>query len=234
MTIVCPLQYFGLGDIIFTQTLIKEICAKEDRILWGVYRDFVEGLNRAYPEVMFVPYDTIKIDYEKKEDQISNWVRTVPIRWSDSILGVTYNDHMKSKYMLYNLDFKEWTKHAKYIRNREREEKLLDLVVGRNIGFRPYNLVNETFNTTLDGHRQIKLNNSLANIYLTKINGYSLFDWSLIIEQAVEVHTVSTSLFYLLELLELDQPLHLYARPNDPGFDHISYLFTKPYILHSS
>ena len=232
--IVCPLQYFGLGDIIFTQTLVKQICKKDDKILWGVYRDLVEGLNQAYPEVTFVSHDTLKIDYEKKEDQIFNWIRTVPIRWADSILGVNYNDCMKSKYMLYNLDFKEWMKHAKYIRNREREEKLFDLIVSRNIGYGPYNLVNETFNTTSDGHRQIELKNSHPNIYLTKINGYSLFDWSLIIEQSVEVHTVSTSIFYLLELLELEQPLHLYARPNDPGFDHISYLFTKPYILHSA
>lgn len=227
--IVCPLQSFGLGDIIFSQSLIKNIIDKNDKICWSVYPDLVEGLNRAYPDVAFVPDNLLNIDFNQKIDTITNNIRIIPIRWADNILQLTLDDCMKSKYMLYNLDYKMWMQHANYVRDSKREESLYDKVVG---GYKSYRLVNETFNTTLDGKRAIPLSTELPIVQLKKVEGYSLFDWSLVIERAAEVHTVSTSLFYLLELLNLHQPLHLYPRPNDPKFQHINYLFTKSYILH--
>lgn len=57
-------QYFGLGDIIWEQTLVKAI-ADVKPVIWPVMPQFVEGLNRAYPDITFVDMNLLKLDYNR-------------------------------------------------------------------------------------------------------------------------------------------------------------------------
>jgi len=241
---IYPLQFFGLGDIIFTQHLIRELAAREAPITWGVLPQFIEGLQRAYPDIRWVDYRDLKIDYDCKVDKEVaipmaphargiTFGRLIPIRWADQILGLPYKDCMRAKYMLYGMDYREWKYGAMWQRDKEKENELYETVVRKG---KPYVLINRTFQSDSKGYKYIfpDIADEIDVVYMepSAHNDFSLFDWAKVIENAEEVHTVSTSLLYLLELLNLKAPAHLYERPTDPGFKQVDYLFTKPYILH--
>jgi|SRR6185436_10236719 len=236
--IIFPLQSFGVGDVIFTQSLVRKI-ANGNKVLWGVESHFVDGLNRAYDGITFIDKKLINVDYNRRDDYVINGMRVLPIRWSDANLKVPYNQCMRAKYDAYNEDWRTWKEHAMWNRDKEMETKLgIKNGIWENDydrDFGEYNLVNTIFGSESQLQVPIEVNNGLLNIQMKTIEGFSLFDWAGIIEQANEIHTVSTSIIYLLELLDLKaKEVHLYTRkPIEPTFDNISYILEKHnYILH--
>lgn len=230
MTVI-PNQQWGIGDIIFEQTIMQEFVKDGFKVLWPVEAQFVTGLNIAYPSVTFVDKALMKIDYNRRDKYKIGEATVLPLRHADSICGVPYHDCMKSKYMLFDMDWQDWRKEAMWQRNVMKEVSLFD-TLGIAEG-EPYNLINRNFTTALGKQVQIKVDNGYRNIEMSAIKSYSLFDWTAVIMGAKEVHTVSTSLLYMLEILDLKQPLHLYVRkPDEQDFRNVEYLFTKPYNLH--
>jgi hypothetical protein len=67
------------------------------------------------------------------------------------------------------------------------------------------------------------------------IPGFSLFDWYLVIEKATEIHTVGTSINYIIELLEIEsENVFLYKRlPDENHFQNYDYILkTHSYIYN--
>lgn len=244
MANIYPLQYFGIGDVIYTMQLVKTLAlqheietGEDSKIVWGVMPQFVEGLQRAYPDVSFVDYRLINIDYNcrtEKEVMLPAPGKLLPIRWADSILGVSYDKCMRAKYDMYGKNYRSWIAGAGFTRDKKQENDLLEMIL-ESTNNKPFILVNEYYQSDGNGVRKIYVEpeNGEEIVYMNEWGAFSLFDWAGVIEAAEEVHTVSTSLFYLLELLNLKSPAHLYSRPTDPHFKHIDYLFSKPYILHT-
>lgn len=227
-------QYFGIGDVIFAQGVANKFAQEGYNITWPVMPHFVDGLSVAYPHIKFLPYTIFdKTLFEVKSDVVAKGIRIVPIRWADQILGVPPAQWMRAKYDLYGLDYKKWKLHAEYKRNIIREKTLAAVYgVRKNEDFV---LVNNLYNSELSGKRDILVNTDLKVINMRHIEGYSLFDYSWMIENATEIHVVNSSILYLLELLDYKaHHVHIYARPTENGgFPHVDYLMTKNYILHS-
>lgn len=228
--IIAPLQFFGAGDAIFCQTLANDWIAQGHEVVWGIQPEWGDDFNRAYPQVKFVDYRTLPIDYNRQDEHDSNGYRVIPLRWSVEIMKTSYVDCMKTKYSMFNQHYMRWKEGAMWQRTEERERALFDKL-GLNIG-ESYVVINETYQSDHKGHKTIIPDVKARVIKMRTIAGFSMFDWALVLERAKEIHTVSTSLFYMLEMLDLRQPIHLYPRNTDPRFDHIKYLFTKPYVLH--
>lgn len=79
----------------------------------------------------------------------------------------------------------------------------------------------------------------LESIYLQRARQEkhicSLFDWATVIQKAAAIHTVNTSIIYLLEMLELEAPeVHLYQRTiKGQTFDNIKYILKRhKYVFH--
>lgn len=225
-------QYFGLGDIIFCMTLARKWIKEGHEVTWPVFPQFVDQLNRAYPDVTFIDWTEVKCNYERKDEHDWNNYRVVPLRWNVDIMNVPYTQCMASKYDLFGLDYQDWRNGAMWERDSNIESILF---FTQKEPTKPYRIINNTFGS--DSSLRVSISppaDHLADIFMRNIEGYSLFDWALLLENASEIHTVSTSLFYLLELLDITCPIHLYPRkPIEHDFRNIDYLFTKPYILHS-
>lgn len=223
MTIV-PVQCWGIGDIIFEQTVVRKV-AGDNPILWPVEPQFLDGLTRAYPDLKFVDKRTLLIDYERKDDYIWGDMRMLPLRWADSICKVPYSDCMKSKYMLYGMEWQSWRVHAMWQRDGQKEYEL------RNHLRLPskYNLINRNFGSQSQLKAAIEVDNGLPNINMHTIEGFSLFDWAYVIENATEIHTVSTSIIYIMEMLQIrSESVHLYPRrPIEQGFENVEYILQK-------
>jgi hypothetical protein len=65
------------------------------------------------------------------------------------------------------------------------------------------------------------------------LDGFTLFDWSKIIENASEIHTVATSNLFLLETLNLKaNKVNIYPRrPRENNLDGISEFVNKNFNL---
>lgn len=227
------LQLFGLGDQIFTITLCHEFISEGYKIIYPVQEQFLEGNNRAYPEITFVSESLFKPElFAHKKDFVLDGVRIIPIRFAEAILNRPYRNHMISKYDLYHKDWKIWKRNAYPKRYPETEAELKKILgIAEN---EEYNFIQTKFGSKGRYQHGISIDNGLKNIELTNIEGYSLFDWCGVIEGATMIHSVSSSTLYLYELLDLKaKECHLYIRkPIEHNFDYVSFLFTKPYILH--
>jgi hypothetical protein len=225
---IYPLQSFGIGDIIFTQTLIKEIAGGMS-IVWGTEPQFIEGLNRAYPDMRFIDKKDTGVDYNRRDDYLQGDKRIIPIRWADVIRNVPYRECMRAKYDLYNMDWQRWKECAIWQRDITKERELYQML---NLEGRSYTLTNCTYGSEGKLHISIPIDGAVK---MRTIDGYSLFDWAMVIEQASEIHTVSTSIIYLLELLDLKaREIHLYVRrPIEHNFDNVDYILQRhKYIFH--
>lgn len=229
--IVMPLQAFGLGDVIFSMRLVEEISFEYGKceIIWPVQKHFVEGLNRAYPYVKFIDESVIsKHIFDIKQDTIlDGHIRILPIRWSDSIMKVPYKYVMKAKYDMYKMDWRLW-RNAMYQRSNEREQRLFKDVLGLKQGM-GYCLVNQNFTSNASRKSQIQPKTKMPIVNVKPIEGYSLFDWSYVIEQAAEIHTVGTSINYIIELLNIKAShVTLYKRlPLENHYENYNYILEK-------
>lgn len=149
-----------------------------------------------------------------------------------------YKDCMKSKYGMFEQDWHRWREGAMWIRDEYREKELQYRILKDEdyvFNGKPYCLVNQKFGTNSQLHKSILPETGLPVFNMAALSGYSLFDWAKLIENASEIHAVSTSIIYLLEMLDLKAPeVHLYNRTiKGQGFDNIDYLLTKhKYIFH--
>lgn len=222
------------GDIIFSQSIAHHFIEQGHHILWPVKPHYVDACQRAYPKICFVSEVAIKPEYFNIKEKVElDGMLIAPIRWSDSYMKRPYREVMRNKYDMYNLSWEIWRLHAMWRRDADKENELM-----RQIGIvpgQPFNLINKRFGTNAERSVEININNEFKNIEMTEVPGYSLFDWSKIIQSAQEIHTVSTSLLFMLEVLPLTaSSVHLYCRkPVEKDFSFVDYIFTKDYILHT-
>lgn len=226
--IIVPNQFFGIGDVIFEQTVVRKL-AGDNEIVWPVEPQFLDGLTRAYPDIKFVDKNTFPLNYDRRDEYESHDMRILPLRWADVILKVPYTECMKAKYMLYDMDWQNWRVHAMWKRDGQKEYDLRIL-----LKLPPkYNLINRTFGSQSQLKAATKVDNGLPNIDMRTIEGFSLFDWAYVMENATEIHTVSTSIIYLLEMLNLKaECVNLYPRkPIEHDFKNVDYILQKHYYV---
>lgn len=226
--IIYPLQSFGLGDIIFCQKLVKDWILEGHSVVWGVEPQYV-SIGKHFPNAKYVDKNTLSIDYNSKIAYKDGENLIVPLRWSVEHCNVPYKDCMKSKFMMFGKDWTKW-KEFDMLRDYENEAKLFNL-----LGIEPgekYNLIN-TFFTGENRESNIQVNGNVRNIMMNTLPGYTLLDWSKIIENANEIHTVGTSINYLIELLEPKCPIHLYVRkPIEKDFKNYDYILSEKLDYH--
>jgi hypothetical protein len=139
---------------------------------------------------------------------------------------------MHAKYKLLNADLEIW-RSLSFSRNLEKENELKQIFKidpAEEIIYINNHFAGPEYNYTLD----INLNTSKRIIKQEYVDGFTLLDWCGILEQATEIHTVSTSLFFVIESLQLTTvELNLYPRtPLDIDLSPIKSLINKKWICH--
>lgn len=229
-------QPFGAGDIIWEQTIVRRL-AEGRRIVWPVFKHFVEMFKRAYPDIEFVDWDLVPIDRNRRDfytEEIAGYglCEVLPLRHADTIMKVPFSQCMASKYSLVGMDYHDWKEQAMWHRDEDMENSLFNQLGCDEV---PYNLVGCIFGSDSQLRRDISPENNLRNIYMETISPYSLFDWAKVIENADAIHVVSSSSLYLFENLELKAlAIDIYCRvPIEKNLDTVDYIFEKhKYNLH--
>jgi hypothetical protein len=216
-------QPFGVGDILFLSPLIANLEA--DHIIWPVVdhyywvKDYI-----IIPNMQFI---------KQSEFNINNYqgYNEVPFQHSHYMVPQA-KDCMEAKYMLLEANPEMW-RTLSFTRNKTKEEQLkqyLNIKPDDKFIFVNNNFAGPEFNYKID----IKLQTNLKIVHQEYIDGFSLLDWCGVLEQADEIHTVSTAVFFVIESLKLEKtPLHLYPRkPLDKDLSPIKTLISNKWICH--
>lgn len=121
---------------------------------------------------------------------------------------------MDLKYQIAGVPMDDWADYVELKRDLEKEERLFRLL-GLDDGV-PYALINEHGSV-----RHIPFPNKAPEkeVRLRIIDGYTLIDWSTVIERAARIATIDTSLALLVEILKIRGiPLHIVSRYEPPAF----------------
>jgi hypothetical protein len=132
---------------------------------------------------------------------------------------------MKAKYEMYKMNYQDWKRDVMWKRDADKENELFDLL---NLKPNEYVLKNVTFMSNLNQKIQI----DIEGIEMKVIPGFSLFDWAKVFENAKEIHTVSTSILYILDLLDTC-PVNVYLRkPMETSHINYQYIFTDNKFIY--
>ncbi len=223
-------QFLGLGDILFLVPLVRKWMSQGHDIIWPIADEYF-GIKQNFPDIQFVKKSTFPMNYDVRKEFWHRWqygrYQVKPLRWN---MCTKIEDCMTTKYSMYNEDWQMW-RELKWERNRDREFLLAAHFYGIS---EKYELHFNNYGSIPDGPCKREINsNEFRIIKVEPILGYSLLDWSFLIENASAIHAVSSSCIYLFEILDLKCDVNLYARKQgERDFDYVRKLLTKKYHYH--
>ncbi len=216
-----------LGDIIFVMAIAQKYQNDGYDVDFPVLDEYLNNNFEYYfPGINFIPMSDFKIyhKYHRVDFFEDDTYKYIPLRCSPES---GHGNHMKYKYDMLGFDFNMW-RDIKIKRNYENEDKLIKLLNIENV---EYNLINE-FHQRNFTRREIIVNNGLPNIFMSKLDGFSFFDWIGVIQNASTIHSVGTSIIFLLDVIDLkSNDLNLYRR-FDKSHSTYNFLLNKKYKYH--
>jgi hypothetical protein len=241
----CCLVYqpCGLGDILFLQKFAHYQINKGYEIWWPVVSEF-EWLNNYIPNINFVSWgdtdrkltgpplpDHVNFPYKDQYlPQKQNYFSNEFIFFN----GFSHIPHgrkiMAFKYEMVGLDYSDWSKYLIFNRNIDKEKQLFYDVLKLSDN-EPYVFINKKFMmrpyvSTMDRISSDPNHYKKRVVELDILKGFSMFDWSMVLEKASEIHMIETALNYIIESSQLTltaNTMNLYSRINN--FSEVDYLF---------
>jgi hypothetical protein len=223
----------GLGDIFFVQKIVIQYSKMYTTIYYPIldkYKWVIDCLeypdNVKFPIVQLTHFPATKyISVDGFDDPrherlfMSDMVDVVEtheftyLPLADTIEnGKMKNLVMIDKYNRAGLDWRDWESYFKFKRDMDKERRLFYDVLGLTDDTE-YILRNNMYLGTVE-KKDIKIDdNSQLIVDMEIVDGFTLLDWGMVVEHANCVHTVSTSLFFLLSKLKIKN-VSMYSRYN--------------------
>lgn len=228
-------QPAGLGDILYIQKICNHYFSLGYEVFLPIV-DYYYDVVKKHLSVSNINICRENQDFPMKDLYNSTNIRPMKNnRTGDLYIPLQYANYgykedviLYSKYNMVNIDFSDWKDFFSIKRDIEKEERLYYDILKLEQG-EEYIFVNNKFATPPDLHqREIILPKNKKIVEMNFINGYNVFDWLKVFEEAKEIHTVDTSICYLIEKLSTKNKKFLYSRNRpDRGFEYIRKIYTS-------
>jgi hypothetical protein len=226
----------GVGDIVFIQKIVHHYRKLGYKIVFPLFEfyswiiPYLQGPNISFP---LINNDrTLKDSFEFSEQFYylmgsTNALFRKPVI-SDEFIYLSCgpstterNDMMVGKYSAADVDHQDWQKYVKLNRNTDKENNLFYNILDLKDDTE-YTLINQNCSS-----HYIDIPPPLGKtIYMTELEGYSVFDWIKVIEKCSRLITVDTSVPILAEVyLPKNIPCHLISRYMPPSFVDLPKIF---------
>jgi len=225
-------QPAGIGDIFFTQKIAHTLYeAYNVEIIWPVIPEFI--WIKEYIKTPFIKFVNWDEEFEGKNVLINNDVSyiftlqdylIIPLQRSD--WNYPNTSVMDAKYKLVDLEFNDWDQYFTFERNIEKENQLYYNILGLTDESK-YIFVNKQFGSPPDTQicKYIGLEKFFHYIEMKYIDGFTIFDWCKVIENAIEIHTVETSINYIIDKIKPKGKLEMYSKHTPPNYSQVKHLF---------
>ena len=219
-------QPAGIGDVFFTQAVSDEWISKGYDIVWPLVPQYAWAVDHI--EKKNVTFCSTEDDFEMKDVYGDHrWIESenrnniyIPLSYADRYitdLGV-----MDAKLVFCNVTCEDWRNHITLLRNEDREN---DLIKHLNInGEDDFTFLNRNYGTPPGMQKRQGMHVGGKVVEMEVIDGFNIFDWIGIMMKAKEIHTIGTSICYLIDYFEdiiKPEKLVIYNRPEDSGFEHL-------------
>lgn len=245
MSKICLIkQPAGLGDILFCQKIAKVIQANTDytKVIWPVASVYAYLTQYVLGEG--IHFCDVEHEFDYKEIYLSNTVNIIntekllylPLESANYVMHVCkcHQDPLSMgpmKYDFCKIPYADWLDYVAFKRNIAREKRLIERL---NLDLsHPYNLINNHYGTFPHFLRREDFappKNQYRNIHMNFYEDTTLFDWIQIFENAAEIHTMDTSVTYILQRLGLEN-VTVYSRFKEGHSSCFINLFNKNWIF---
>ena len=229
-------QPCGLGDIFYCQKIAFALKQNNYNVIWPVKEnllyikeylpDFINFIT-AENNVLFTELIHANVTRILENDKHDIYI---PLKNANHIYG---RPVMQAKYKLLNIDPSDWLEFFIIKRNTVRENHLYyDILKLKDSS--KYSLYNRQYGTppgTVISDK-IKLptqNDFIEMKYYTDIN---LLDWCKVIENAIEIFTIDTSILFIIDFLFKNKNLKLNVWSRQMDFIDIDQIFKTNYTKH--
>ena len=224
------------GDLLFIQKIIKTYAAGGRRVILPV-RQTHKWVYDALVMPANVETPILEEDFEYRDEILflADKIALSPIEANAyTFLSLFFSwryapeQTMDLKYQVSGVEMDGWADHVTLRRDLEKEERLF-----RELGLDDgvsYALINETCSsrTIPFPHRAPE-----KEVRLRMFEGYTLIDWSTVIERAARIATVDTSIVLLIEALKItDKPLHVVSRYQPPSFRELQNVLKLEWLFY--
>ena len=204
MNKICLIHHFaGIGDVFFLQYIARKYMKMGYTVVWPLKNEIL-WIKDYIIDIQFCSVDD---DFPGKQYYGQDMVLITPQFVYLGIMrphlwDINSPRIMASKYDVMNLHCEDWPKGFQFQRNLEKENDLYYNVLGLSDDSE-YVFVNRYANTEVRKFNGIDhLTFDLPVVELSIRKGFTLLDWCKVFENAKEIHTVHTSLNYILEKID--------------------------------
>lgn len=225
-------QPAGIGDVFFCQKIARLMIDNGYQVIWPLRSD-IAWIGNYIKDIYF---PTLNDDFPGKEiyEQFAGYVIEENAAFiSIATADLTHNDGkiMSSKYSMLGIDFSDWQQYFKFDRNLEKENDLYYNVLNLTDDSQ-FIFINNLYNTDIKDSNLLSKNSfDLPAVELKIIDGYTLFDWCKVLEKAKEIHTINTSINYIIDVLDTTYDEYVIYAHDEKNEKEIDYLFKKPHKM---
>ena len=205
-------QPAGVGDVFFLQKIAHTYRQKGHEIIWPL-RDDIVWIAEYIPDITWCKLSEWLQGPYGKLFNYGGFAETEEFIYIDaSTADRTFNTDptriMSAKFGLAGLDHKDWAKYFKFNRNREKERELYHDVLGIK---EDYVYVNDITHTDLRKTSSLaKAKYDYPVIENRVVDGFTLLDWTMVWENAKQIHTVPTAICFIVDVIDTDAEVFYY------------------------
>ena len=223
-------QPAGVGDVFFLQKVASIYRDKGHEVIWPL-RDDIFWISEYIPGISWCKLSDWEAGQGGRLFEYGGFADTDDFIYIDaSTADRTFNTDptriMSSKYGLAGMDHTDWAKYFKFNRNKEREEQLYYMVLGLKRDSE-YVYVNDITNTDLRKTSSMSEKSYDYPVVENKIyDGFTLFDWIKVWENAKEIHTQPTAMCFIMDVIDTDAKI-FYHPKDERQYKDVIDIFSK-------
>lgn len=210
-------QPAGVGDVFFLQKIAHMYRHSGHEIIWPLC-DNIFWISEYISDITWYKLSEWMMDSRSKIFNYAGFVDNEEVVYIDcSTADRTFNTDptriMSAKFGLVGFDHTDWGNYFKFNRKKDKEDELYYDVLGLKDNSE-YSYVNDIV------HTDIRKTGRLSNIEYEYpvvdnriVEGFTLFDWSKVLINAKEIHTIPTAVCFIVDVIDTKAKVFYY--PND-------------------
>lgn len=225
-------QPAGIGDVFFCQKIARVMMSKGYQIIWPLRPDITWIGNY----IKDIDFPSLNDDFLGKDiyEQFAGYIIEDNVSFiSIATADLTHNDGkiMSSKYSMLGMEYEDWLEYFKFERDLDKENDLYYNVLNLKDDSE-FVFINNLYNTDIHDSQLFSPEQfNLPVIELKIIDGFTLFDWIKVLEKAKKIHTINTSINYIIEVIDTSYDEYVIYAHDEKNKEQIDYLFHKPHVM---
>jgi hypothetical protein len=132
---------------------------------------------------------------------------------------------------MLDMEYEDWREYFKFERDLDKENNLYYNVLNLKDDSE-FVFINNLYNTDIRDSKLFSPEQfDLPVVELKIIDGFTLFDWIKVLEKAKKIHTINTSINYIIEVIDTSYDEYVIYAHDEKNKEQIDYLFNKPHVM---